>query len=133
ANACGFQSAASSKTISTNPIDPSVSLLISGLTPVCNTGSTFTLSNMPTYATLSWTHSSNLTYVSGQNTTSYTIKANNTSTSGSGWVDATISTPCGDLPPIRADVWVGIPYAFLVTGPTLVDPASYNNYSAEEW
>lgn len=106
---------------------------ISGLTQICYSGRTFTLSNMPANSTVYWTKSSNLTEVSGQGTNSFTVRANSIATNGSGWIDATISSPCGTEPPIRYNVWVGKPYDFLVSGPTVVLAGSYNNYSAVEW
>lgn len=133
ANGCSIQSSASSKTITVNLTNPSSPPSVSGSSPVCYSGTTFTLSNLPAYASVSWTQSSNLTQVSGQGTTSYTVRANSTTTSGSGWVDAVISTPCGTAPAVRYNVWVGKPYDFLVSGPTVVPASSYNNYSAVEW
>lgn len=133
ANGCSIQSSASSKTITVNLTNPNSPPSVSGSSPVCFSGTTFNLSNLPAYASVSWTQSSNLTTVSGQGTTNYTVRANSTSTSGAGWVDATISTPCGTAPPIRYNVWVGKPYDFLVSGPTVVPAGSYNNYSAVEW
>lgn len=84
-------------------------LSISGPTTVCNTNTTFTLNNMPAGYTVSWTRSSNLAYVSGQGTGTYRVKAASSTTSGPGWVQAVVSGPCGDLPPLRCSVSVGPP------------------------
>lgn len=84
-------------------------LSISGPTTVCNTNTTFTLNNMPAGYTVSWTRSSNLAYVSGQGTGTYRVKATSSTTSGPGWVQAVVSGPCGDLPPLRRSVSVGPP------------------------
>lgn len=81
---------------------------ISGPTTVCSSNATFTLSNLPNGCTVTWTKSSNLVYVSGQDT-SYTVKALSPTTSGFGWVQATVAGPCGNVPPIRYNVSVGPP------------------------
>ncbi|NHB69961.1 hypothetical protein, partial [Perlabentimonas gracilis] len=52
----------------TNLCTPISGVSISGSTTVCNTNTTFTLSNVPAGSTVSWTRSSNLAYVSGQGT-----------------------------------------------------------------
>ncbi|MCK5758945.1 MAG: S8 family serine peptidase, partial [Clostridiales bacterium] len=69
----------------------SVHLYISGSVFVCTSNSTFILHNRPTGTTVTWTKSSNLTYVSGQGTNNYRVRASSSSTSGSGWVQANIS------------------------------------------
>lgn len=77
---------------------------ISGPTIVCSsTNSTFTLNNRPTGTTVNWTKSSNLEYVSGQNTDYYTVRANATA-SGPGWVHASLNSACSGL---TYSVWVG--------------------------
>jgi len=81
---------------------------VTGSTTVCSSSTTFTLSNLPNGYTVTWTKSSNLVYVSGQDT-SYTVKALSPTTSGFGWVQATVSGPCGNVPPIRHNVSVGPP------------------------
>ena len=78
-----------------------------GFPIVCNSNSTFTLQNRPAGTTVSWSKSSNLTYVSGQGSDNYTVKAASSTTSGVGWVEATIEG-CGSFVP-REEVWVG-PY-----------------------
>ena len=77
---------------------------------ICTSGSSFSLENVPAGLSITWSKSSNLTYVSGQGTNSYKVKASSSSTSGSGWVQATINTGCGSpvtLP--QKTVWVGKP------------------------
>jgi hypothetical protein len=83
---------------------------ITGTEIVCySPNETFTLHNYPSGSSVSWTNSSNLTYVSGQGTDNYTVKAH-PSASGAGWVEATISGDCADAT-IRKDIdWVGKPY-----------------------
>ena len=98
------ESSASSSSTTTRP-QPT----ISGPFSVCTTNTTFTLSNVPAGSTVSWTRSSNLAYVSGQGTGTYRVKATSSTTSGPGWVQAVVSGPCGDLPPLRRSVSVGPP------------------------
>lgn len=66
---------------------------ISGLGSVCSSSNaTFTLNDRPPGTTVSWTKSSNLTYVSGQGTNTYTVNGS------PGWVQAIVSgTECGDI------------------------------------
>jgi hypothetical protein len=130
---CNIQSGSSSKTILLNLFDSENPPLITGISPVCHTGRTFTLSNFPQNSSINWNQSSNLTYISGQGTISYNVRAQSASTTGSGWVEATISTPCGTIPAIINTIWVGKPFNFLVEGPTLVTAGSYNNYNAKIW
>ncbi|MDD2550834.1 MAG: hypothetical protein PHD00_12165, partial [Bacteroidales bacterium] len=88
---------------------PVITNTISGPTTVCSSNATFTLNNLPNGYTVTWTRSSNLAYVSGQGTASYTVRAANTTVNGPGWVQATVSGLCGDveLPPYS--VYVGTP------------------------
>lgn len=83
---------------------------ISGPTTVCNTNTTFTLNNLPAGCTVSWSHSSNLSY-EGSTSGSVTVRAKSALYSGPGWVEATVSGPCGATPPVRHTVWVGTPLA----------------------
>ncbi|MEI9918462.1 MAG: S8 family serine peptidase [Bacteroidota bacterium] len=111
---------------------------ISGASPVCsqvrpNTGTTFTFNNLPSAATISWTKSSNLTEVSGQGTASYKVKASSVSTSGAGWVTATVSLCGGTLDIITYNVWVGRPYDFVVSGPASMLPGATSSFSISLW
>jgi hypothetical protein len=64
---------------------------------VCNTNTTFSLGNLPPGSSVTWTKSDNLTYVSGQNSANYTVKATGPATSGEGWVQITMNGPCGSI------------------------------------
>jgi hypothetical protein len=75
---------------------------------VCNSNSIFTVQNLPANSWVSWTKSNNMSYVSGQNSNSYVVKAQSSSTSGSGWVQASLSGSCGSKA-FPKTVWVGIP------------------------
>jgi hypothetical protein len=130
ANGCSIQSGPSSKNITLNLTDINNPPAISGVSPVCYSGSTFTLTNMPANSTVVWSQSSNLTTVSGQGTTNYSVRANSTSTMGAGWVEALITTACGNPPPLRYNIWVGRPPAdintLIWTGTRGVNPVSTN-------
>ena len=109
ANGCSLQSAVSSLPITITLTNPASPPNISGTSPVCFSGRTFTLLNFPASSTVTWTQSSNLVNTSGQGTTAYTVRASSSTSSGGGWVEASITTPCGVVPPIRFNVWVGQP------------------------
>ena len=80
---------------------------ISGPSIICSSNATFTVNNIPDGCTISWNHSSNLTYISGQNTNSYTVAANGT---GTGTVEAIIvATNCDSIVFSLYNVWVGGP------------------------
>ncbi|MCF6240582.1 MAG: M4 family metallopeptidase, partial [Bacteroidales bacterium] len=64
---------------------------ITGANLVCTSNSTFTLHNRPSGSTVLWTKSSNLTQVSGNTGTTYTVKASSSSSTGSGWVKASVN------------------------------------------
>lgn len=82
---------------------------ISGNSPVCTSGTTFTVNNLPTGCGLSWDQSSNLTLFSSTGNTAV-FKANSEA-SGSGWVKAYVITPgCYNMTPVpQKDIWVGYP------------------------
>jgi len=79
---------------------------INGPSLVCTTSSPFSIAYLPSNYTVSWSQSSNLTTVSGQNTNSYVVGANGT---GYGSVTATINTSCGSVYTISNTFWVGAP------------------------
>ncbi len=115
ANGCSLQSAASTLAVGIILTNPNSTPSVSGSSLVCFSGEAFTLTNLPANSTVSWSQSSNLTTISGQGATIYTVRANDGSTNGSGWVEAAVTTPCGTVPPIRYNVWVGPPGADMST------------------
>ena len=94
----------------------SYKIFVTGPSTVCTTNATFTLNNRPPGTTVSWTNSSNLTYVSGQGTDNYTVQAANSTISGMSWVKAIVNSGCGN-DTIKKDVWVGNPAT-----PTIICP-----------
>jgi len=81
---------------------------ITGSDVVCTSNTTYTLNNRPPGTSVSWNKSSNLQYVSGQGTNSYTVKAYSNDTRASGYVTASITGDC-DIPILNKSVWVGRP------------------------
>lgn len=78
---------------------------MSGSNLVCSSGTQFTINNLPSGYTVSWTYSSNLTsYYGGTNFIA--LKANS---NGSGWVKATLIGTCGSIVLLQYNVWVGTP------------------------
>ncbi len=82
---------------------------ISGAEVVCTSNSTFTLYNRPSNLTVTWTYSSSsLTYVSGQGTDNFTVKAKS-GQSEMGYVTATFSSNCSSSLELTESFWVGKP------------------------
>ena len=80
---------------------------ISGPDLVCSSNTLFSIPSRPSGSTISWTKSSNLTYVSGQGTNSYRVKSN--AFSGSGWVQAAITHNGNTRSIPKKTVWAGKP------------------------
>lgn len=85
---------------------------VTGPETICASDSPFSVSNLSPGATVTWTQSINIDYVSGQGTNNYVVKALDSgphSTGGIGSVKATINTPgCSTLQKTK-EVWVGRP------------------------
>ncbi len=101
---------------------------VSGPSKVCG-NSTFHVTGLSSSASIAWTKSSNLTYVSGQNTNNYRVKKKSSSNSGTGWVRATVQTDCNPIV-ITESVWVGGPGAFpsLISGRSTLYPGNQEMY-----
>lgn len=101
-------------------------VIISGPGSVCSSSnSTFTLNNRPTGTTVNWTKNSNLTYISGQGTNTYTVNGS------PGWVQALISgTECGDITILKSFT-DGSPSfgSAQISGPTQLTPGLGAVYS----
>ncbi|MCD6597526.1 MAG: M4 family metallopeptidase, partial [Bacteroidales bacterium] len=82
---------------------------ISGPYVVCYSGSTYTANNAPTGSAISWTKSSNLVISSGGSTTTPSIRASGSSTSGAGWVQANFTSNGYTTAGPRKNVWAGKP------------------------
>ena len=106
------------------------SSVISGPSLVCNSNSTFSLGSLPPGSSVTWARSSNLTYVSGQGTANYIVRATSPGTSGTGWVQASIISACENVD-ISKDVWVGPPSYDFISGPQYTPNNQWAFYSAE--
>gem|GEM_PF-1654731 len=67
-------------------------LNITGPQTICGGTQTYSIANIPTGSTITWTLSSNLSLVSGQGTSSIQVQAS--VSSGQGTIQATITNPC---------------------------------------
>lgn len=85
---------------------------------VCTNNKTFNLQNIPAGTNVAWSKSSNLTYINGQGTANYTVRAINSTTKGTGWVKATLNTGCGNFV-YEENFWIGRPET-----PTIICPHS---------
>jgi len=78
---------------------------VSGSTNICGASVVYTATSIPN-ARYTWTSSSNLSVVSGQNTPSLRV---NGVAGGAAWVEVRIFNDCGTIRTIRRNVTVGIP------------------------
>ena len=84
--------------------------VITGPALVCNNvNAAFTLSNVPEGMGISWAKSSNLSILSGQGTSSVTVKSANGLVNGVAWVRPTLSNDCGNAELDAFDFWLGSP------------------------
>lgn len=81
----------------------STPITVTGPSNICNSNATYVVQGVPAGNTIIWTRSTNLTYISGQGTTSYVVKSNG---GGAAWVEATISNACGART-IRKNIQIG--------------------------
>jgi len=93
---------------------------IEGSNLVCSYSSTYIINNLPTGTTVTWTSSSNIIFPSGNTGSSISAKAYSSTSSGSGWIEATINNGCGGVTLPRKEVWVGKP-SFTLFGTTSLD------------
>jgi hypothetical protein len=104
---------------------------ISGGWLVCTANKTYNFINRASGKSITWSKSDNLTEVSGQSTDQYVVKAYSSSSSGPGWVRATLSsTGCNNIV-YQKDVWVGKFESTAVTGQAGVCPNSIYTYTAQ--
>jgi hypothetical protein len=97
---------------------------ISGPSAVCSSG-TFSVSNLPTFDSIIWECSPNLTISSGQNTNSCSISI---AGNGSSWVGARLVTNCGEINLPHKTVWAGIQADF--SGPSSILVGGSGTYTA---
>ena len=101
---------------------------ISGQTLVCSDGESFTLHNVPTGNTITWSSSSNLSTSDAHANPCTFVSTGN----GSGWVKATVSTACDEstFPIDQYDVWSGAPVISSISGPTSTPNGQWATYHA---
>ena len=125
-NDCPYEPKTNLKYYKLNPgIEGSTEALCS------NQERTFTSNTTITGSSYSWTKDdTRLDYVSGSGTTSYRIKAKNTS--GNAWVQLQITTPSGEVATTPYKYfWIGIFANNVVTGQAAVCPNSIYTYTAQ--
>ncbi len=104
---------------------------ITGDDIVCyNTNETYNLTNCPSGATVSWSKSPNLTWIGTPSGTSCTVRASSSSTSGDGWVKATITNTDNNVIYVTKDVWVGKLESTPVSGQAAVCAGCLYTYTA---
>jgi C1A family cysteine protease len=99
---------------------------ITGNTVVCSSG-TYSVSNIPSGYTVSWTSASNLTLQSASGN-SAVFSENG---SGASWVQATLHGPAGSFTLPQYSVWIGLFNSTVVTGTAAVCPNSLYTYTAQ--
>ena len=102
--------------------------VISGPTLVCSSGATFTVSYVPSGSTVYWDKSSNITLPTDRTTNPIVATANG---SGTGWVQATVSTTCGSDTLPQYPVVVGSPTPAITAVKTSGsgEPTSYDFFA----
>jgi hypothetical protein len=98
AEGCSLQSTASIKSVPVELFNPSAPPTISGPSVIPCTGATFTLSNVPTGATVTWLASPGYFYTNSGSGTSASLTPYDLSSGGPGTVTFTVSTACGNFP-----------------------------------
>ncbi|BDD13050.1 hypothetical protein FUAX_54820 (plasmid) [Fulvitalea axinellae] len=103
-------------------------LEITGPELICHTGGTYTLTGLPSTlnSSIVWTVSPTFQFVSGNGTTSCTVKIQN-GTSNYGWVQANIHGI-----KFRKEIWIGKPSGFIEINPVICSRHSGQEYRLPE-
>ncbi len=80
-------------------------LIISGSSLICSTGEYFSINNLPSGSSVSWSYSSNLRAVYG----GYNFVSLVPNGTGTGWIKATINTSYGQIILPTKITWAGVP------------------------
>ncbi|GEM_PF-3534037 len=109
-------------------------LSLSGPSFVCSSNSTFTVNNLPSGCSVTWSSSSNLSlsYASG-NTATYIGNG-----SGGGWIRATVTSFCCSVNLPQKSVWVGPPTLPVIDGASSIscggtDLYTESNHTSVQW
>ncbi len=100
---------------------------VSGPTLVCSSGGSFTVNNLPTGATITWSQGPNLARTSAQGANPCTFSSTG---SGSSWIRATLVTSCGSVTLPDKVVWSGTPVISYISGPTYTPNNQWATYYA---
>lgn len=108
--------------------------VISGTTSLCYTGSSFSISNIPSNATISWSTSSNIKRISSQGANPCNFRASSSFVSGDGSINATVIVNGNSLN-ISKDVYVGTPKPSIIlcTSPTSSSHLAYGFTGTTYW
>lgn len=122
-------------------------VMINGPDNICSANSLYNLQNRPSGSIVTWTWSSNLTYISGQGTNTLTVKGimgsggGETKTSevipnndygSSGWVKANIVGSCYNIDLQQKNIWVGKPgFTPVVTGSSNILCSRYTYFEED--
>lgn len=108
ANICATQTAPIQRTVNIQLFDPQNTPSITGPLVVCSPNTSYSIQNLPTGATASWSvsPSSLVSNASDSGTTANLTRATGTS-SGVATLTFNITGPCGPLPPITKQIQIG--------------------------
>jgi len=96
---------------------------------VCQSGTSYSVYNLPPNASVTWNLSPNLTQISAQGANPLVVQANG---SGNAWIDATVNYACGSQPLNRFNVLAGTPSTpGSIIGPNSLCPNSGGYYRVE--
>ncbi len=97
---------------------------ISGSDLICSSGASYTVNNLPAGATINWTSPSYITRVSSQGSNPCTFSS---TSSSSGWIQATITPPngCGNTIVVRKNVKVGAAIVDYISFSNTADSGDY--------
>lgn len=110
------------------------SINISGSPTLCYSGSTYSISNLPSGVSIDWSTSRNIARVSSQGANPCTFRASSSSVSGNGSITANISIN-GNRITVSKDVHVGTPTPsiLLCTSPTASSHLQYGYTGVTYW
>lgn len=100
---------------------------ITGSTLLCSAGSAYTIVNLPSECSISWSTSGNISRYSAQGSNPCTFQAYG---SGDGWIEATITSSVESIVLPRKNLWVGTAQVQSVSGPSTTTRNAYNYYYA---
>ena len=100
---------------------------VSGPTLVCSSGGSFTVNNLPTGATITWSQGPNLARTSAQGSNPCIFSSTG---SGSSWIRATLVKGSNTITLPDKVVWSGTPVISYISGPTYTPNNQWATYYA---